>query len=42
MEPARVDALRVSRVPIVPKVLTVHLSFNGIDETNHILYIVKS
>lgn len=35
------DALKVSRVPTVLKVLSFYLSFNGInDDTNAILYFV--
>ena len=42
MEPARMDALKVSRVPSVLKVLTVYRLLNDIyDETNYALYIVK-
>lgn len=41
MGPARTDALKVSRVPTVLKVLSVYLLLNGInDDTNAILYIV--
>lgn len=40
MEPARTDALKVSKVPTVLKVLSVYLLLNGInDDTNAILYI---